>query len=168
MLYVILTSSQGPVDQPCIRLAVRTPDSFSSDHPQLGTQRSPVCTFCLTNQKKVVSVCLVMKQKLCQSLNSVYVNTHVAYSISKIYSFSASELDVHCHIHKSQQLISILKEVKPVHTLMFFFLKIHLKFFLRPLLRFPTWLSLSVSDIALYAFYFLSSVLDILLISFFM
>ncbi|XP_023701868.1 basic helix-loop-helix transcription factor scleraxis isoform X1 [Cryptotermes secundus] len=41
----------GPVDQPCLRLTVHTQDNFS-DHQLLGAQRSPVCTFCLANQKK--------------------------------------------------------------------------------------------------------------------
>lgn len=112
-----VTSSQGPVDQPCLRLAVRPHDNFSSDHLLLGTQRSPVCTFCLTNQKKVVSVHPVTKWTLYQSLNPISVHTnvaygsfisnnrtklcavvseagnktYVAYSISKAGSFSASD-----------------------------------------------------------------------------
>lgn len=112
-----VTSLQGPVDQPCLRLTVRPHDNFSSDHPLLGTQRSPVCTFCLTNQKKVVSVCPVTKWTLCQSLNLISVNTnfaytsfffqqlhktlysfrkagnktYVAYSVSKTGTFSASD-----------------------------------------------------------------------------
>lgn len=75
-----VTSSQGPVDQPCLRLAVRPHDNFSSDHPLLGTQRSPVCTFCLTNQKKVVSLRPVAKWTLYQSLNIISVRTNFAYA----------------------------------------------------------------------------------------
>jgi hypothetical protein len=55
-LYVQLTSFLGPVDQPCLRLTVHPQNNFSSEHQLLGIQRSPVCTFCLANQKKVVSL----------------------------------------------------------------------------------------------------------------
>lgn len=178
-----VTSSQGPVDQPCLRLAVRPHDNFSSDHPLLGTQRSPVCTFCLTNQKKVVSVRPVTKWTLYQSLNLISVNTnvayasfisnnctklctvvaeagnktYVAYSVSKTGSFSASD-EIPCmftamFIKASKSLLS-WKRWSQSTTSHYFSLKNHLMFTFQPLLQYPTWLFLQVSDLTLYAFLF--------------
>ncbi|XP_069681302.1 transcription factor 15-like isoform X2 [Periplaneta americana] len=43
----------GPVDQPCLRPNFHSQD-FSPEHNVLGVQRSPVCTFCLASQKKML------------------------------------------------------------------------------------------------------------------
>jgi len=178
-----VTSSQGPVDQPCLRLAVRPHDNFSSDHPLLGTQRSPVCTFCLTNQKKVVSVRPVTKWTLYQSLNLISVNsnvayasfisnnctklsavvaeaenkTYVAYSVSKTGSLAASE-EIPCMFiamfTKASNSSLSWKTWSQSRTSHSFSFKIHLIFIFQHFLRYPTWLSLQVSDPTLYVLLF--------------